>query len=134
MSDIDVPCGPEDLGDLVSEEKLSEVLREKKKLENIDSCKFDFNTRAKLYINEILCPYDRGLWRKYKRFWLNKAVFSFYTINNILHTGKSERDNVIIITHDEDLLQFHEKKNHIFCKQIFNCHTLCYRYQSVYFC
>ena len=99
---IDVPCGPENLEDchrikgdrtivkFSCRRKSSVVLRENKKLKNIDGSKFDFNAGVKLYINESLCPYYRGLWGKYKKLLLNKVIFSFYTINGILHIKKSE--------------------------------------------
>ena len=73
LNEIDVPCGSEDLenchritGDptivrFSSRRKSSEVMRKKKKFENIDGSKFDFNVGAKLYINETLCSYYRGL-------------------------------------------------------------------------
>ena len=72
LSETDVPCDPEDLEDchrtkgdrtivkFSSRRKSSEVLRKKEK-KNIDGSKFDFNAGVKLYINESLCPYYRGL-------------------------------------------------------------------------
>ena len=102
LNEIDIPCGPEDLEDchrikgdctivkFSSRRKSSEVLHKKKNLKNIDGSKFDFNAGVKLYINESLCPYYRGLWGKCKKLWLNKVIFSFYTINSILHIKKSE--------------------------------------------
>ena len=118
LNEIDHPCGPEDLEDchrikgdrsivkFSSRRKSSKVLRKKKKSKNIDSSKFDFNAGVKLYINESLCPYYRGLWGKCKKLCLNKVIFSFYTINCILRIKKSERDSAIPITHDEGLWQF----------------------------
>ena len=120
LNKIDHLCGPEDLEDchrikgdrtivkFSSRRKSSKVLRKKKKLKNIDSSKFDFNAGVKLYINESLCPYYRGLWGKCKKLWLDKVIFSFYTINGILRIKKSERDSAIPITHDEGLWQFQE--------------------------
>ena len=32
------------------------------RLKNIDGSKFNFSDEAKLYINESICPYYRGLW------------------------------------------------------------------------
>ena len=91
-----------------SRRKSSDILHNKKKLKNIDGSKFDFNAGVKLYINESLCPYYRGLWGKCKKLWLDKVIFSFYTINGILRIKKCERDRAIPITHDEDLWQFQE--------------------------
>ena len=120
LNEIDVPCGSEDLeechrikGDRTivkfsSKQKSSEVLGKKKKLKNIDGSKFDFNVGVKLYINESLFPYYRGLWGKCKKLRLDKVIFSFYTINRIIRIKKSERDNAIPITHNEDLWQFRE--------------------------
>ena len=102
LNKIDVPYGPEDLEDcqrikgdhtivkFSSKRKSSEVLHKKKKVKNIDGSKFDFNTGVKVYINESLCPYYRGLWGKCKKLLRNKVIFSFYTINGILHIKKSE--------------------------------------------
>ena len=61
-----------------------------------------------LYINELLGTYYRGLWGKCKKPWLDKVIFSFYTINNILHIKKFKWDSAISITHHEDLWQFQE--------------------------
>ena len=120
LNEIDVPCGSEDLeechrikGDRTivkfsSKQKSSEVLGKKKKLKNVDGSKFDFNVGVKLYINESLFPYYRGLWGKCKKLRLDKVIFSFYTINRIIRIKKSERDNAIPITHNEDLWQFQE--------------------------
>ena len=87
LNEIDVPFGPKGLEDyhrikgdrtnvkFSSRRKSSEVLRKNKKLKNIDGSKFDFNAGVKLYINESLCPYYRGLWGKCKKLWLNKVIF-----------------------------------------------------------
>ena len=107
LNEIDVSCGPEDLEDchrikgdrtivkFSGRRKSSEVLREKKKLKNIDGSKFDFNAGVKLYISESLCPYYRGLWGKCEKLWLDKVIFSFYTISDIIRNKKSERDRAI---------------------------------------
>ena len=107
LNEIDVSCGPEDLEDchrikgdrtivkFSSRRKSSKVLRKKKKLKNIDGSKFDFNAGVKLYINESLCPYYRGLWGKCKKLWLDKVIFSFYAINSIIRIKKSEQDIAI---------------------------------------
>ena len=120
LNEIDVPCGSEDLEDCYrikgdrtilkfrSRRKSSEILRKKKKFKNSEGSKFDFSAGDKLYLNEILCPYYRGLLRKYKKLWLDNVIFSFYAINDIIRVKKSERDSAIQITHDEDLWQFQE--------------------------
>ena len=64
--------------------KSSEVLKKKKKLKNLDIGKYGFNDESKIYINESLCPYYHGLWRKCKGLWQDKVIASFYTINGIL--------------------------------------------------
>ena len=81
-----------------SRRKSSEVLRKKKKLKNIDGSKFDFNAGVKLYINESLCPYYRGLWRI--------KLFSHFTQLTAFCIKRSEWDSTISVTHDEDLWQF----------------------------
>ena len=83
-------------------------MRKNKKFKNTEGSKFDFNAENKLYTNESLCPYYRGLFRKYKKLWLDKVIFSFYAINGIIRAKRSERDSAIQITHDEDLWQFQE--------------------------
>ena len=40
--------------------------------------------------------------------WVKLFIFSFDTINGILHIKKPKRVSAIPITHDEDLWQFQE--------------------------
>ena len=67
-----------------SQRKSSQVLNKKKKLKNLDTGKYGFNDGSRIYINESLCPYYRGLWGKCKGFWQDKVIASFYTINGKL--------------------------------------------------
>ena len=70
---------------------------------NLDIGKYGLNDGSRVYINESLCPYYRGLWGKCKGLLQDKVKAYFYTINAILRVKKSEQDKPIIITHDEDL-------------------------------
>ena len=102
LNEIDVPCGSEDLEDchrikgdctiteFSSRRKSSEVLHEKKKLKNIDGSKFDFNAGVKLYINECLCPYHRGLWGNVRNSgWIK--LFSCFTQLVALYVSKRSK-------------------------------------------
>ena len=93
-----------------SRRKSSKVLNKKQKPKNLDIGKYGFNDGSRIYINESLCPYYRGLQGKCKGLWQDKVIVSFYVINGILRVKKSEHDKPIIITHDVDLWQFNEQK------------------------
>ena len=92
LGDIDVVCDSNNIEDchrikgdrtiieFSSRRKSSEVLNKKKKLKNLDIEKYGINDGSRIYINESLCPYYRGLLGKCKGLWQDKVVASFYTI------------------------------------------------------
>ena len=57
--------------------KSSELLNKKKKPKNLDIRKYDLNDGSRIYINESLCLYYRGLWEKMKRS-LARQGYSFF--------------------------------------------------------
>ena len=95
LGDIDKVCDSNDIEDchrikgdrtiikFSSRRKSTEVVNKKKKLKNLDIGKYGLNDGSRIYINESLCPYYRGLWGKCKGLWQDKVIASFYTINGI---------------------------------------------------
>lgn len=70
LNKVDVSCGPKGLEDChrIKGGRAIVKFSSKRKPYKVgpDGTKFDFNAGAKLHINEILCAYCRGLWRKFK--------------------------------------------------------------------
>ena len=44
-----------------------QILRVKKDLKSLDTTELDFPWNTKIFINESLCPYYRGIWNKCKK-------------------------------------------------------------------
>ena len=90
--DIDVNCDSNDFEDFhrikdrtiikfSSPRKSSELLNKKKKLKKIDTRKYVLNNGSRIYFNESLRLYHRGLWGKCKDLWQDKVAAPFYNIN-----------------------------------------------------
>ena len=74
-----------------------QILRVKKDLKSLDPTELDFPENTKIFINESLCPYYRGIWNKCKKLRAIQKIHQFYTISG-LETVPSR-----IITHIVDL-------------------------------
>ena len=80
LGEFDIVCDSKDIEDFhrikrdrtiikfISRRK-STVLNKKKKLKNLDTGKYGRNDGSRIYMNESLCPYYRGLWVKCKGLW-----------------------------------------------------------------
>ena len=71
-------------------------MRVKKDLKDFDATDLDLPAGTKLYINDSLCPYYRGLCNETKKLW-NKKVSSTVRIR------LQEKGPYCIITHIDDL-------------------------------
>ena len=80
-----------------------EVMRVQSELKKLISPNSDFPERAKIYINESLNPYYRGLWNHWKKLWNRHKLFSFFTINGSVRIKLQENWTCNIITHIDDL-------------------------------
>ena len=74
-------------------------MRKKSELRKLKPSELDLPNGTKLYINESLCPYDRGLWNQCKKLWNKQGIFSFFTVNGSVR----ENGPYNIITHIDDL-------------------------------
>ena len=75
------------------------VMRKKSELRKLKPSELDLPNGTKLYINESLCPYYRGLWNQCKKLWNKQGIFSFFTVNGSVR----ENGPYNIITHIDDL-------------------------------
>ena len=87
-----------------SRRKVHEIFSKKKTLKEQGS---------RLYINESLCPYYRGIWGKCKKMKLEKKIWSFWTSNGSIRVKLSENSRPNIITHDVDLARLFNKETTI---------------------
>ena len=65
-----------------------QVLRAKKRLKDLDGTTLNLPSGSKIFINESLCGYYRGLWNKCKRLKGDEKIDRFYTSNNSFKTGR----------------------------------------------
>ena len=85
------------------------VMRKKSELRKLKPSELDLPNGTKLYINESLCPYYRGLWNQCKKLCNKQGMFSFFTVNGSIRIkmdkGPFNRENgqFNIITHIDDL-------------------------------
>ena len=80
-----------------------QVMRVKSKLKKLKPSDLNLPGGTKLYINESLCPYYRGLWNHCKKLWNRRKLFSFFTINGSVRLKLQENGSYNIITHIDDL-------------------------------
>ena len=78
-------------------------MRVKKNLKDLDATDLDLPAGTKLYINDSLCPYYRGLWNKAKKLWIKKKIFSYFTVTFTVRIRLQEKGPYCIITHIDDL-------------------------------
>ena len=75
----------------------------KKDLKDLDATDLDLLPWTKLYINDSLYPYYRGLWNETKKRWNKKKIFSYFTVSGIVRIRLQEKGPYSIITHTDDL-------------------------------
>ena len=80
------------------------IIRVKKDLKHLDPTKRSFSEGTKLFINESLCPYYRGIWNKCKKLRANQKLHQFYTINGIARAKLEENGPPKSITRMLDLV------------------------------
>ena len=61
-----------------------QILRAKKQIKDLDCALFNFLDGTKIFVNESICPYYKGLWSKCKAIKNKKKLPQFYTINGII--------------------------------------------------
>ena len=80
-----------------------QILRVKKDLKSLDPTELDFPENTKIFINESLCPYYRGIWNKCKKLRAIQKIHQFYTISGLIRVKLEETGPSRIITHMVDL-------------------------------
>ena len=79
------------------------ALKNRRKLKETDQVDFGFPRESKLYLNESLCPYYRGIWGKCKGLLSEKLISRLWTYNGAVTIKISEDSDRLGITHDTDL-------------------------------
>ena len=54
------------------------VIQKKSELRKLKPSELDLPNGRKLFINESLCPYYRGLWNQCKKLWNKQGIFCFF--------------------------------------------------------
>ena len=75
------------------------TIRVKKDLKDLDAIDLDLPVGTKLYINDSLCPYYRGLWHEAKKLWNKKKIFSYFTVSGIVRIRLQEKGLYSMISH-----------------------------------
>ena len=74
----------------------------KKDLKDLDATDLDLPAGTKLYINDSLCPYYRGLWNETKKLWNKEKMFSYFTVSGTVRI-RLQQKGPQSITHIDDL-------------------------------
>ena len=80
-----------------------QVMRVKSELKKLNQADFNLPEGTKLYINESLHTYCRGLWNQCNKLWNMRKLFSFSTVNGSVPKKLQENGLYNIITHIYDL-------------------------------
>ena len=79
------------------------ILRVKRQLKGLYPAVVDLPEGTKIFVNESLCPYYRGIWNKCKKSRDKQKVHQYYTINGLIRLQIEEFGQAKIITHMVDL-------------------------------
>ena len=79
------------------------ILRVKRQLKSFDPSAVELPEGTKIFINESLCPYYRGIWNKYKKLRDKQKVYQCYAINGLIRLRIEESGQAKTITHMVDL-------------------------------
>ena len=74
----------------------------KKGLKGLNPTNLGFPQGTKIYLNDSLCPYYRGLWNECKKLWNNK-IYSYLTVNGTVRIKQAENGPNKSITHINNL-------------------------------
>ena len=74
----------------------------KKGLKGLNPTNLGFPQGTKIYLNDSLCPYYRGLWNECKKLWNNK-IYSYLTVNGTVRIKQVENGANKSITHINNL-------------------------------
>ena len=80
-----------------------QILRVKRQLKGLHPAVVDLPEGTKIFVNESLCPYYRGIWSKCKKSRDKQKVHQYYAINGLIRLQIEESGQAKIITHMVDL-------------------------------
>ena len=78
----------------------------------------DFPSETKIYVNDSLCPYYRGIWGKCRKLLANCDIKYLWTANGNVLIRRGENSQAVSILHDEDL--YSEFPDFDFTKNYYN--------------
>ena len=87
----------------VSRRECLQIIRRKNKLQSLDPTELDFPEITKIFVNESLCPFYRGIWNKCKKLRVIQKVHQFCTLTGLIHVKLEEIGPSKIVTHMVDL-------------------------------
>ena len=91
------------MGKFVNRKDCFQILMLKKELKSLDPRELDFPENTKVFINEALCPYYRGICNKCKKLRAIQKIYQFYTTIGLTRVKLEETSPSKIITHMVDL-------------------------------
>ena len=80
-----------------------QVVRAKNRLKDLDGTTFNLRSDTKIFVNESLFGYYRGLWNKCKHLKGDNKFHQFYSKSGIIRLNLTENGFVKIITHINNL-------------------------------
>ena len=75
----------------------------KKYMKDLETTDLDLPAGTKLYINDSLCPYYRGLWNETKKLWNKKKIISYFTVSGTVRIRLQEKGAYSFVKHIDDL-------------------------------
>lgn len=79
------------------------ILRLKKELKSLHPIELEFPENTKIFVYEILCPYYRGIWKKFKNLRSIQKIHHFNAISVLIRVKLEESIPFKIISHMFDL-------------------------------
>ena len=80
-----------------------QILRVKTELKSLDPTELDFPENTRIFINESLCPYYRGIWNKCKKLGASQKIHQFYRISGLICVKLGKTGPSKIMTYMVDL-------------------------------
>ena len=74
-------------------------MRIKKGLKDLNPTSLSFPEGSKIYVNDSLCPYYKGLQNKFKKLRNNKKIYSYFTVHGTVSIKQAENGPYKSITH-----------------------------------
>ena len=86
---------------LVNRKDVYSIMTRKKNLKDTDKRRIGLDGDTRLFINESLCPYYKGLWSKAKRLLNKDLIDSFWTSNGTVKVKLLGEGKVLSVFHDD---------------------------------